>query len=70
MLSSVLKYMKEMGYQGGKVLISHNGNEKMAAALADSIRESFQASDVRFYTARALCSYYAEKGGLLVGIEA
>ena len=37
--------------------------------LADSIRESFQASDVRFYTARALCSYYAEKGGLLVGIE-
>ena len=53
-LSSVLKYMKEMGYQGGKVLISHNGNEKMAAALADSIRESFQASDVRFYTARAL----------------
>nr|WP_300865183.1 DegV family protein [uncultured Acetatifactor sp.] len=64
-LSSVLKYMKEMGYQGGKVLISHNGNEKMA----DSIRESFQASDVRFYTARALCSYYAEKGGLLVGIE-
>ncbi len=68
-LSSVLKYMKEMGYQGGKVLISHNGNEKMAAALADSIRESFQASDVRFYTARALCSYYAEKGGLLVGIE-
>lgn len=69
MLSSVLKYMKEMGYQGGKVLVSHNGNEKMAAALADSIRESFHAPDVRFYTARALCSYYAEKGGLLIGLE-
>mgnify|MGYP006922145488 FL=1 len=59
-----------MGYQGGKVLISHNANEKMASALADSIRENFHAPDVRFYPARALCSYYAEKGGLLVGIEA
>lgn len=68
-LTNVLKYMKEMGYQGGKVRISHNANEKMASALADSIRENFHAPDVRFYGARALCSFYAEKGGLLIGFE-
>ncbi len=68
-LSSLLKYMKEFGYQGGKVRISHNGNEKMAEALAAQIKELFPLSDIRVYGARALCSYYAEKGGLLMGLE-
>lgn len=68
-LSSLLKYMKEQGYHGGKVRISHNNNEKMAAALAGQIKELFQASDVQIYGARALCSYYAEKGGMLIGME-
>lgn len=68
-LSSLLKYMKELGYHGGKVRISHNGNEKMAAALASQIRELFPNPDIRIYPARALCSYYAEKGGILVGLE-
>ena len=69
MLSSLLKYMKELGYQGGKVRISHNGNGKMAAALAAQIRALFPNPDIRIYAARALCSYYAEKGGILVGLE-
>ena len=68
-LSSLLKYMKELGYRGGKVRISHNGNEKMAAALAAQVRELFPSPDIRVYPARALCSYYAEKGGVLVGME-
>lgn len=68
-LSSLLKYMKELGYHGGKVRISHNGNKKMAAALASQIRELFPNPDIRIYPARALCSYYAEKGGILVGLE-
>ncbi len=68
-LSSLLKYMKELGYQGGKVRISHNGNGKMAAALAAQIRALFPNPDIRIYAARALCSYYAEKGGILVGLE-
>lgn len=68
-LSSLLKYMKELGYHGGKVRISHNGNEKMAAALASQIRELFPNPDIRICAARALCSYYAEKGGILVGLE-
>lgn len=68
-LSSLLKYMKEFGYQGGKVRISHNDNEKMANALASHIRDLFPAPDIRVYPARALCSYYAEKGGILVGLE-
>ena len=68
-LSSLLKYMKELGYQGGKVRISHKKKKKMAAALAAQIRALFPNPDIRIYAARALCSYYAEKGGILVGLE-
>lgn len=68
-LSGILRQLKSMGYQGGKIRISHNGNEKTALHLKTLILENFQASDIRILTTRALCSFYAEKGGILVGVE-
>ena len=34
-----------------------------------AILNNFPAADVELYPGRGLCSYYAEKGGLLVGFE-
>lgn len=68
-LSSILRHMQRMGYQGGKVRISHNGNESSAAELAAQIKKLFPSSDIRVDAARALCSFYAERGGILVGLE-
>lgn len=68
-LSCVLKRMTEMGYNGSKVRIVHNNNEKAAKKLMAKIKENFQASDICIHPTRALCSYYAEKGGLIIGFE-
>lgn len=68
-LSSILRELKKMDYQGGRIRISHNNNEKTALQLKALIQENFQTTDIRLLPTRALCSFYAEKGGILVGVE-
>lgn len=68
-LSSILRQLKNMGYKGGRIRISHNRNEKTAMQLKTLIEENFQTSDICILTTRALCSFYAEKGGVLIGVE-
>lgn len=63
------KEMKEAGFSGGKVRIAHCMNEKGAQLLVDAIRESFGDCDISIRSCGALCSYYAEKGGILLGFE-
>ena len=65
----ICREMKMNGYAGGKVRIAHCQNEKMAEKLAGKIREEFPESDIEIYSCRGLCSFYAEKGGLMVGFE-
>lgn len=68
-LSSIIKIMKEKGYQGGKVRIVHNQNEKAALQLKEMLPNDFSSADVQIGATGALCSYYAETGGLLLGFE-
>lgn len=68
-LKAILDDMKAMGYAGGKVLIDHCLNPDAAGLLKDMIRNEFPESDVRIGTCGALCSFYAEKGGFLIGFE-
>lgn len=68
-LSGIISLMKKQGYTGGKVRIAHCLNEMSAEKLKELIREEFQNAEIVLYKTRALCSFYAEKGGLLVGFE-
>ena len=68
-LAAVVAHMQALGYVGGAVRISHVGNETAAAALRDAVAALYPAADIQVYPARGLCSFYAEKGGLLVGFE-
>lgn len=68
-VAQLVALMKEMGYDGGKVRLSHSLNPGGAAALADRIRSEFPNADVTVTENRGLCCYYAEEGGLLVGFE-
>ena len=68
-LKTMYKTMKEMGFAGGKVRISHCLNEKGAQMVADMIRADFPNSDVVVDCAKGLVCYYAEKGGMLIGFE-
>lgn len=61
--------MKELGFAGGKVRITHLGNETAAEQIAAAIREHFPKCDIRIGENRGLCAYYAESGGVLVGFE-
>lgn len=68
-LSVMLESMCDHGYNGGKVRISHTRNEEGAARLAAIIKEKFPESDIAIEKNGALCGYYAEEGGFLVGYE-
>lgn len=61
--------LKEAGYRGGKVRISHVACRELAQTLKAAILERYPGADVLAYEARGLCSYYAEAGGMLVGCE-
>lgn len=66
---AVLENMLSLGYKGGKVRISHSENENAAKEVEKRIKQKFPSADVIFYPARALCSFYAERGGIIVGFE-
>lgn len=68
-LAAVVEQMVAQGYGGGVVRVSHVGNEVAALALRDTLIEKYPQAEIQVYGARGLCSFYAEKGGLLVGFE-
>lgn len=68
-LSAILKHLKESGLKNGKVILAHCLNEAAANALKNMIEKDVPGVDVRIGKNLGLCSYYAEKGGLLVGFE-
>ncbi len=68
-LETLMQEMEKTGYRGGRVIISHCFNESAAQELADLLRQSFPGSDIQISTCAGLCSFYAEKGGMLIGFE-
>lgn len=68
-LQQILITMKELGYAGGKVRISHSYNSEAAEKLCGLIRGAFPESDVAIRLNHGLCCYYAEVGGVLIGFE-
>lgn len=68
-LTSMVHHLKSLGYQGGKVRIDHCQNPSLANRLCDLIHEEFPYADIRIAETYGLCSFYAEKGGLMIGFE-
>ena len=68
-LETIFKEMVERGFEGGRARIAHCFNPEAAASLKETILKAFPKSDIFIEPATALCSFYAEKGGLLVGFE-
>lgn len=68
-IKAVFDDMKALGYAGGKVRINHCMNPDAAQQLKNLILQEYPGSDIAIGTCGALCSFYAEKGGFLVGFE-
>ena len=65
----LLKQLISLGYKGGRVRIHHCYNLPSAEKLKAAILEKFPKASIIIHKTGALCSYYAEKGGMLVGFE-
>ena len=68
-LNAILKHLKESGLKTGKVILAHCLNESAANTLKNMIETDLPDVVVKVGKNLGLCSYYAEKGGLLVGFE-
>ncbi len=68
-LAGIYKNMHRLGYKGGKLLIDHCYGEETAKSLKDIVLADFPAAKVIIAKTGALCSFYAEKGGLMIGFE-
>lgn len=68
-LAAIIKHMKQFGYRGGKVSIGHCANESVTLKLKEMILTEFPKAQIEFHPLRGLCSFYAEKGGVLIGCE-
>ena len=68
-LSTILERLKESGLKAGRVHLAHCQNALGAEKLKTMIREALPEVVVTIGENLGLCSYYAEKGGILVGYE-
>ncbi len=67
--AEILKFMKAEGYSGGKVIIGHCLVEDVANNLAEVIKGEFPDANIKITECGALCSFYAEEGGIMLGYE-
>ena len=68
-LASLQKIMVDLGYAGGKIRISHCLNEAAANTLKQQFLADFPSADIQIRPTGGLCSFYAEKGGMIIGFE-
>ena len=68
-LEAIKEEMLKLGYKGGKLRITHCENSESAKEIVGKIKEKFADIDVKIAECTALCSFYAERGGLLIGFE-
>ncbi len=68
-LETLIRDLKGYGISIGKISIAHCENEAGALKLKEMIEKEFPETKSEIHTLRGLCSFYAEKGGILVGFE-
>ena len=67
---TLLEMMEERGlYDGAQVRIAHCFGERQALALKELVLAKFPNCRFILEPTGALCSFYAEEGGLMIGIE-
>ena len=68
-LKTIVDEMAERGFSGGVAYIDHCLNSIAAKNLKALIDNRFENCTVHINPCTALCSYYADKGGLIIGYE-
>ena len=68
-LETLTEDLETEGFRSGKISIGHCQNESAAVRLKELILAKFKNVQIEIHKFRGLCSFYAEKGGVLVGFE-
>ena len=68
-LETLVASLGKEGFKSGRVSIGHCQNEAAALRLKEMIIAKYRSVSVEIHKLCALCSFYAEKGGILVGFE-
>lgn len=68
-LKELVKQMEGMKYQGGRVIIDECENATDAEKLKEAILAAYPSAEVTIRPMRGLCSFYAERGGLMIGFH-
>ena len=68
-IPAIIEFMKEKGYQGGRVVITHNGNHEAAMELKRQLKTTFGTRSGEIHRTRGLCSYYAEPGSVMLAFD-
>ena len=68
-IAALADHMVSRGYEGGKMRISHCLNIAAAETLRSNILAAYPDADVQIRPTGGLCSFYAEKGGMIIGFE-
>ena len=68
-LDYIFETLRSEGLCKGRVVIAHCFNKKAAFFLKEVIHNKLPEVSVSIISCRGLCSFYAEKGGMLVGFE-
>ena len=68
-LETLVGSLETEGFKTGKISIGHCQNESAAEQLKELILAKFKNVQIEIHKFRGLCSFYAEKGGVLVGFE-
>ena len=67
---TLVEMMKERGfYDGAQLRIAHCFGQQQAQDLADAILAEYPNAKITIEPTTALCSFYAEAGGLMIGFE-
>ena len=67
--AELVEQMEQAGYRGGKVRVTHVQNPELARSFEEFLRKDYPDADIQVHCAGGLCSYYAEKGSLMIGVE-
>lgn len=68
-LKAFIKNLEEAGYAGGRIYIAHCLNLSFANRIKQTILDKYAQAQILIYETKGLCSFYAEKGGILLACE-
>lgn len=68
-LKELLEQVEAAGYNGGKMRLTDAENETLTQRFAEMVRAKWPDADITLAHSSGLCSYYAERGSIMAGIE-